>query len=257
MFVTKADLGRHAGVTKQAINKAINSNRIPVKKHKGKEVIDLDDPIVLTYITECNARLGRTWEPPVPPQPVQKPLKVVIPKEPPLIIIPKVEPPKREPDPEPEIEVKEEPEEPEEPPFIPPPPEPQRQPPQPPRPPSGERVKAPLKGLAAIPKAELDKWHKYEQALKVQADREYTRGELIERKLVQQIFSKIYSIDKSEFCTMGAKLSPDIAAIMEVNDPAIVLRITERIDRETYKVLSHIQRLVNDYLESIGGDKIE
>ena len=176
------------------------------------------------------------------------------------VIIPKVEPPRAEKKPQPEtkrpepetIEAKDETEEP----FIPPPPESQRQPPQPPKMPGSDRVRMPLKGLANIPKAELDKWHKYEQALKVQADREYTRGELIERKTVQQVFSKIYSIDKAEFCTMGAKLSPDIAAIMEVSDPAIVLRITERIDRETYKVLSHIQRLVNDYLVSIGGENV-
>ena len=102
--------------------------------------------------------------------------------------------------------------------------------------------------LREVPKLELDKMHKLETLLKVRVEREAKRGELIDRSLVSSVFGKLYTVDSNELKTLGIKLSPDLSAIFEADDPEKILAAEKRIDDEIMKVLSHIKRIMDDAL---------
>jgi len=102
--------------------------------------------------------------------------------------------------------------------------------------------------IRLLSKADIDKYGALEKAKKTRDERRAKRQELIERKLVQTVFGKLYSIDKNEFLTLGDKLAPDIATLAGVNDPAVILQINERIEEECYKILAHIKRVMSSEL---------
>ena len=84
-----------------------------------------------------------------------------------------------------------------------------------------------------------------------------SRKELVPRKLVQRTFGKLYTIDTNESMTLGDKLAADIAALCKISDPRIITKITEKYEREMYKVLAHKKRLINDFLDSIDAEQVD
>lgn len=77
------------------------------------------------------------------------------------------------------------------------------------------------------------------------------RGELIDRDLVQRFISKTYAIDTNEFLASSGKIANLVAGICGVNDDGKILEIENAIQAELYKTLSHIKRLMDDYLSEL------
>ena len=107
-----------------------------------------------------------------------------------------------------------------------------------------------------LPRADLDRLKIIEaiEASRVKKDKD--RDNLIPRDLVRHIFSKIYSIDVNEFKNLGMNLAPAIAAITENDSPEVTTKINELIDKELHSILSHIKRIINDFLIKIESKKI-
>jgi hypothetical protein len=103
---------------------------------------------------------------------------------------------------------------------------------------------------------DLDRIKVAEQILDLRMRRDVNRGELISRKLVRTVFSRIYEIDMNEFLTAKEKLMPDIASIFGCNDPNIIMRAGERMDEELWKILKHIQAEINKFLQNMGSEQI-
>jgi len=52
-------------------------------------------------------------------------------------------------------------------------------------------------------------------------------------------------------------LAPEIAAIFESDDPNLMLKVNKKIEKEIFRSLSHIKRLINDFLIKIGTEGIK
>lgn len=74
------------------------------------------------------------------------------------------------------------------------------------------------------------------------------RKQLVDRDTVAKMFSKIYTIDVNEFRMLGRTLAPELASIASVDDPATVVKMTEKIDEEVFQILEHVKELLNGFL---------
>lgn len=104
--------------------------------------------------------------------------------------------------------------------------------------------------------ADIQKVARLETALKTRVERQTKRGLLIERSLVQSVFGRLYQIHMNEARTIGAKVAPDVAGEMGIEDAASILRVEEKIDGEILKVLAHIKRLFDDFLIGVGSEAV-
>ena len=105
-------------------------------------------------------------------------------------------------------------------------------------------------------RADLERIKVAEQILDIRVKRQKMRDELIDRRLVRSVFSRLYTVDVNEFLTIKDKLMPDIAAIFGVNDPELIMKAGERMDDELWKTLKHIQKIINDFLVLVGDDEV-
>lgn len=106
--------------------------------------------------------------------------------------------------------------------------------------------------FAAVAKADIEKLYKYEAMQKIRAEREYKRGDLIDRKLVQTVFGRLYQLESNEVKTLGARVSAEICGLCGVEDAEAVLQVEKRIDDEVVKILGNVKRLFDDFLRGIG-----
>ena len=83
-----------------------------------------------------------------------------------------------------------------------------------------------------------------------------SRGELIERALVQLYAHKEDEIDNGQWKTLGLKISSDVAAAIGIDDDEHVRKICDVIDREVLSVLKLVKRERNKFLRKIGAEKI-
>lgn len=104
----------------------------------------------------------------------------------------------------------------------------------------------------AVTQANVNALKAMEQIEQIRLKTQKERQELVSRDLVKRVFAKIYTIDVNELRTIGDKLAPDIAALCDVDDAETILKVNQRIEKEVYKSLHHIKRLVSDYLKSVG-----
>lgn len=101
-------------------------------------------------------------------------------------------------------------------------------------------------------------WQNLAQSLKVAAAFEKTRienakekGKLIDREIVKKFVSKLYAIDQNEFLVSSQKIAHLVAGICGVNEDAKILELETAIQSELYKTLSHIKRLMDDFLKGL------
>lgn len=111
--------------------------------------------------------------------------------------------------------------------------------------------------FTTLTKIQVDKVHKLETLLKVRVERQHKRRELIERALVQTVFSRLYGIDVNELRTIGAKLAPAISGILGCDNPEVILAVEKVIDDEIIKSLAHIKRVMNDFLLAQGAEAVD
>lgn len=83
------------------------------------------------------------------------------------------------------------------------------------------------------------------------------RRELLSRDSVQQVFSKLYSIQVSKLHGFAHIVTPDLAVIFESTDNEKMIQSTELINNAMFEVLEEIKKTMNDYLESVEGEEIE
>ena len=110
--------------------------------------------------------------------------------------------------------------------------------------------------LGSLVPSDLNKLKVVEQIRKLQVETQKVRQELVARLLVQKVFAKLYMIDVNEWRTLGANLSPEIAAIAGIDDNEVIIKIGEVIEKEVFVILQHIKRIMDDFLKSIEGDKV-
>lgn len=106
--------------------------------------------------------------------------------------------------------------------------------------------------FSKLPGPAVQKMQRLEAALKTRVDREAKRGGLIDRNLVSVVFAKRYQIDTNQLRPLAAKVAPDLAAELGVEDPETVLKIEKRLDDEISRILTHVKRLMDDFLKGIG-----
>jgi len=86
------------------------------------------------------------------------------------------------------------------------------------------------------------------QARKVELDVLAASKNLISREIVAAVFRQLYSIDATQWRGLGARVSPDIMAVCEVDDPAVEIRVSEIIEERVFITLAHLKRSMNDFL---------
>lgn len=95
----------------------------------------------------------------------------------------------------------------------------------------------------------LNKNKVFQQARTAAIKADFERGKLILRETVSLIFSRIYTVHKSELRAFEDRLTPEICAIFamqEDSDEGVEIR--KLLNMETTKILRHIQVLVAEYV---------
>lgn len=114
-----------------------------------------------------------------------------------------------------------------------------------------------LADLSKLSKPSAEKLKTIEQVKMLQLKREKERKELVSRKSVITVFSKMYMIDTNELIPLAGKLAPRVAALCGVEDSDIHLQIAEMIESEIYQTLGHIKRILNDFLKEIEAEELK
>jgi hypothetical protein len=100
-------------------------------------------------------------------------------------------------------------------------------------------------------KYEIDVFKSREMARQYEIKNAVARGELISRETVRQFLSKLYSIEVSEFHTIGERLGSELASVAGLEDPGLVLLFEKTIKKEVSKTLDHIENEIERYLKSL------
>ena len=91
-------------------------------------------------------------------------------------------------------------------------------------------------------------------ARKVEMEVKIKMKDLISRELVSRAFRKLYTIDSTEWRGLGPRVAPDIMALCEMEDPTKEVEISDRVEREVFRTLSHIKRVINEFLAEVESD---
>lgn len=110
-----------------------------------------------------------------------------------------------------------------------------------------------ITGPSMLPQSrqEVDLRKALANARKAEMEVKIKMKDLISRELVSRVFRKLYTIDSTEWRGLGPKLAPDIIALCEVEDPTKEVEVSDRIEREVFRTLGHVQRVLNEFLEEI------
>ena len=222
-ITTRAQLSRDIGISKAAITKAAERGDIILTK-QGK--VDLEHRITLEYIRRHKDDYQPPAEEKKPPKkkPAKKPAK------------------KTEKKPEKKKEKKPEP------------------------PGTGEQLCLPINDIASIDrsnihlyeKKDLEKLKIFEQAILENLKVKEKEGKLIDRALVAQVFSKIYTIDTEQLRSLEDNLTPKICGIFNVSDDTTEsIAVKKEINIAVTKALDHIKRLIDEFLIGVGEGKVK
>jgi hypothetical protein len=95
-----------------------------------------------------------------------------------------------------------------------------------------------------------------EQVKKLQVETEIKRKQLVDRAIIERVFSELYLVDTNELKTLGGKLAPRIAAKYKIDDGQKIIEVERMIEAEVYRSLEHIKRIFNDVLEELETEMI-
>lgn len=79
--------------------------------------------------------------------------------------------------------------------------------------------------------------------------------DLISRELVARVFRKIYTIDSTEWRGLGPRIAPDIMSACKIEDPTKEVEISDLVERQVFRTLSHVQRVINEFLEAVESEE--
>lgn len=111
--------------------------------------------------------------------------------------------------------------------------------------------------MSKLSSAAVQKVQRLEQAAKTRVEHQAKRGLLIERRLVSSVLGRLYQVDSDQIKPLGAKVAPEIGALCGVEDTATLLEIEQLIDQNTHRILSHIKRMMDDFLVGVGTAPLE
>ena len=111
--------------------------------------------------------------------------------------------------------------------------------------------------LSKLSNAAVQKIQRIEAAYKTRVEHQTKRGKLIDRSLVSTVMGRLYKIDSDQIKPLGAKLAPAIGGLCGVEDTATLLQIEKAVDEETHRILSHVKRLMDDFLIGLGAHPVE
>jgi hypothetical protein len=217
------------GVSRQAIGKAVKAKNI--KMIRGK--VDLDHRLTCEYYHD---KTGKSLKPDA------KPVKKKAGKKTPPA--PKPKPPEPTPppvEPEPPLENQ------------------GNTPDDDPDPENGYSLPAGIKrfeditihNLHLIPQDLIKKIKEFEQGAKAKQDRLVKRGELIERKVVKQVFAKIHTVDTNQWKTLEDKIVPMLCGIFDAQDGGPEsIRARKLISDEVTKILRYNKRLIDEFFDN-------
>lgn len=107
------------------------------------------------------------------------------------------------------------------------------------------------KQLLLFKKVEIEKLYKVEQAKEKKFNRGVARGKYIERKSVEAVFAKLYSVDTNELKEMENRLAPSICGFFKKNDDSEESILVRKLLNEEVSIsLRHIKRIMDDFLKS-------
>jgi len=114
-----------------------------------------------------------------------------------------------------------------------------------------------VKDLIHYEKKDLEKLKLYEQTRKENLVVREKEGELVKRDLVARVYAQQYSVLKEQIGTLEDKVTKDICAIFGESEESLQsVKVREKINIETGKALNHFKRVMNDYLDRVGSEKI-
>jgi len=96
-----------------------------------------------------------------------------------------------------------------------------------------------------------------EQIIQLQMKNDQARDKLISRELIEKVFSEFYSIESTEMLSLGDKISSEIAALARVEQPEIVIEISQLIRESIAKALEHISIVMNRFTRGLHIDNGE
>jgi hypothetical protein len=111
--------------------------------------------------------------------------------------------------------------------------------------------------IGTLTRADVERLKIIEQIKQLQIKTERDRNLLVSRETCQKVFARLYNVHVNEFRTMGMSLSNDLATVACIDDPATVIKFAEHIEKEVFKTLRHIKRIIDKFLEEIGADSVE
>jgi hypothetical protein len=105
-------------------------------------------------------------------------------------------------------------------------------------------------------KQEIERRKKIQETKKIELHNAKTRGELVDREVIQAYVHETHEIDNGQWKTLGLKISTDIAAVFGIDDDELIRRACDVVDKEVYNILKQVKRMQNAFLKKIGAEKI-
>lgn len=110
--------------------------------------------------------------------------------------------------------------------------------------------------MRALTRNDIDRYIMLEKLQAQQLKNKQDRQLLIERSMIAMAFSKLYQVDSTQLKTLPTRLSPEIASITKVDQPDIILKIEEMIEKEVFRTLKHTKIIINNLFKEIALDPI-
>ena len=119
----------------------------------------------------------------------------------------------------------------------------------------GKRRAAAYTSPVPASRQEVDLRKALANAKKAEMEVKIKMRDLVSREIVSRVFRKLYAIDSTQWRGLGPRLAPDIMAVGEIENPEIEAMISDRIEREVFRTLSHVKRVMDEFLEEIESEE--
>lgn len=115
----------------------------------------------------------------------------------------------------------------------------------------GVNINEPQTNASDIDRAEAERQKTLQYVEKLRIENQKNRNKLVDKRLVSNVFDKLYSIDVNGFRTLAPRVASKIAAIAGLEDAAKILSVEETINSEVFQILKHVKLTINNFLVEI------
>lgn len=107
-----------------------------------------------------------------------------------------------------------------------------------------------IHNLHLIPQDLIKKIKEFEVAAKAKQAREISRGELIKRDIVKQVFAQIHTVDTNQWKTLDDKIIPSLCGLFGVQDGSPeAIKARKMVSDEVAKILRYVRRITDEFFE--------